>query len=86
MPDYAKMLRRLQDNPEDFYLGETAYEIVTDIQSVGGIVTLDDLKNYKVRSNEVLKQRIGNYTYNVVSSPFGGPIVLHILNILKGNF
>ena len=86
IPDYSRMLRRIQDDPEDFYQGTTAHEIVEDVQSVGGILTLDDLKNYKVRNNEVLKGRIGNYTLNTVSAPFGGPILLHILKILQGNF
>ena len=86
MPDYTELLRKIQNDPEDFYLGSIAHEIVDDIQSNGGIITLEDLKNYKVRSTEVLKCHIGNYTFNTVSAPFGGPIVLHILNILEGNY
>ena len=84
MPDYAIMLRRIQEDPEDFYQGTTAHEIVDDVQSAGGILTLDDLKNYKVRNNKVLSVRIGNYTFHTVSAPFGGPIVVHILKILQG--
>lgn len=84
MPDYSRLLRKLQDDPDDFYQGSIAHEIVDEIQGQGGILTLDDLKRYSVRTSDVLKCSIGNYTFNTASAPFGGPIVLHILNILRG--
>ena len=84
MPDYTKMLRKIQEDPEDFYQGSIAREVVQDVQSHGGIITLEDLKNYKVQTPDVLSHRIGNYTFNTATSPFGGPIVIHALNILSG--
>eukprot|EP00795_Rhopilema_esculentum_P015371 gene15371-6603_t len=84
MPDYTKMLRKIQEDPEDFYQGSIAREVVEDVQSHGGIITLEDLKNYKVQTPDVLSHRIGNYTFNTATSPFGGPIVIHVLNILSG--
>lgn len=85
MPDYSGLLKRIQDDPEDFYQGSIAHEIVDDVQSNGGILTLEDLKGYKVRYSEALSSRLGNYTFNTAPAPFGGPIVLHILRILDGN-
>ena len=32
---------------DEFYSGETAKNLVNDIQNAGGIITLDDLKNYR---------------------------------------
>ena len=32
---------------DEFYTGETAKNLVNDIQNAGGIITLDDLKNYR---------------------------------------
>ena len=49
MPKLARTLERIRDDPEGFYNGELAKDIVQDIQDGGGIFTLDDLKNYKVK-------------------------------------
>ncbi len=44
----AKTLERIADNgAEEFYSGETGQNLVKDIQEAGGIITLDDLKNYE---------------------------------------
>ena len=32
---------------DEFYTGETAKNLVNDIQNAGGIITLGDLKNYR---------------------------------------
>ena len=32
---------------EEFYTGETAKNLVADISNAGGIITLNDLKNYE---------------------------------------
>jgi len=61
-----------------------AENIVNDIQSKGGIITLDDLANYKVIRRKVLESDVGDFTLHAMSSPTGGPIVSHIINILKG--
>ena len=37
-----------------FYEGEVAQKMVEDFQANGGIVTLDDLKNYQARESRVL--------------------------------
>ena len=49
-------------------------------------MTLDDLANYKVANRKVLMDEYGDMTINTVPSPYAGPIVTHILNILKGNY
>eukprot|EP00794_Sanderia_malayensis_P014206 gene14206-15688_t len=83
-PTMAATLKRIQQNPEDFYTGALAEDIVKDIQDVGGIITLDDLANYKVVKRKVLVDEIGDLTMYTVPAPMGGPVVTQILNIVKG--
>ena len=82
--DLAKTLRILQKEGESaFYEGEIAKAIVNDIQAGGGILTLDDLKNYKVRWREALR---GNYRgYDIITMPpsSGGVHILEILNVIE---
>lgn len=80
----ASTLKKIAADPNDFYTGSLAENIVNDIQNKGGIITLDDLANYKVMKRKVLVSDLGDYTLNAMSSPSGGPVVSHILNILKG--
>lgn len=48
--DLAGTLRRLQEKGQaGFYEGKTAQLIVEEMKRGGGIITLDDLKNYKAR-------------------------------------
>ena len=67
-----------------FYEGEIAKAIVHDIQSGGGILTLDDLKDYKVKWRKVLT---GNYRgYEIITMPppsSGGVHILEILNVIE---
>jgi len=80
----ASTLRKIAADPNDFYSGALAENIVNDIHSKGGIVSLDDLANYKVLSRKILETDLGDYNMHTMQSPTGGPIVSHILNILKG--
>ena len=67
-----------------FYQGETAEKIVTAINTAGGIMTLDDLKNYTVVERKPVR---GNYRgYEVVSMPppsSGGIHIIEMLNVLE---
>jgi len=46
-PDLAATLRRLARDPKDFYHGETAAAIVTDMAAQGGLITQADLDRYE---------------------------------------
>lgn len=67
-----------------FYQGETAQKIVSTIQEVGGIMTLEDLKNYRVVERKPVQ---GDYRgYQVVSMPppsSGGIHIIEMLNMLE---
>ena len=84
--DLAWTLQRLKENgPEDFYTGETAKRLVADMQKHDGLITLDDLRDYKVIEREPLT---GNYHgYGVITAPppsSGGVGILQMLGILDG--
>lgn len=44
----AETFKRIAANGSDeFYSGQTAENLVADLQKLGGIITLEDMKNYK---------------------------------------
>src|SRR5271154_4496135 len=54
-PELAATLQRIAKNgAAEFYRGETARLVVDDITRNGGIITLDDLAQYKPKVREVL--------------------------------
>ncbi len=55
-PDLAKTLKRLANNgPQEFYKGKTAELIAKDMKKHGGLITMQDLANYKVAEREVVR-------------------------------
>lgn len=86
LPDLAETLRRVRDGgAKEFYTGETARRIDADMQATGGRITLDDLKNYRVRVRQPLKGVYRGHT--VLSAPppsSGGIVLLEVLNMLEG--
>ena len=84
MPKFAKTLERIRNSPDDFYNGELAKDIVRDIKDGGGIFTLDDLKNYRVKFRRPMNGTLGNYSWYSTPPPGSGVVLSFILNILKG--
>ncbi len=85
-PDLARTLRRIRDKGDrDFYEGETARLLAADMKAHGGIITLEDLKNYKAVERTPLT---GKYRgYDVLTSPppsSGGVGILQMLGVLEG--
>ena len=65
-----------------FYEGEIAQKIVEDIQSQGGILTLEDLKNYKALDAEVIEGVYKGHKVHALYLPSFGAITIQILQIL----
>jgi gamma-glutamyltranspeptidase/glutathione hydrolase len=85
-PDLAKTLRAISANGvQGFYEGPVAQLIADEMKSGGGLITLDDLKNYRPIEREPVR---GTYLgYSIVSMPppsSGGVHVIQMLNILEG--
>ncbi|XP_077995346.1 glutathione hydrolase 1 proenzyme-like [Glandiceps talaboti] len=70
--------------PEVFYTGRLADDIVADIQDHDGIITKDDMRNYRAKLKEPLKIKFDGYTVYSPPPPSSGAVISLILNILKG--
>jgi gamma-glutamyltranspeptidase/glutathione hydrolase len=88
-PELAATLKRIAKNgAADFYRGETAKMIADEMAKNGGLVSLEDLANYKVRVREALhaKYESGGHQWEVLTSPppsSGGVAVIEALNMLQ---
>lgn len=47
LPQLGKTLRTLQEDPDALYTGSLAPILVQDLAAHGGIITLEDLANYR---------------------------------------
>src|SRR5260370_14795553 len=79
-PDLARTLERIaQQGAKDFYEGETARILAREMQKNGGLITLEDLREYQAVERRPLE---GDYkAYHVITSPLPTPGVVAILQI-----
>ena len=85
-PELAATFARLQrSGPNEFYEGETARLIVTDMKRHNGLMTMDDLRGYVAKERTPLR---GSYRgHEIISMPppsSGGAVLIEMLNILEG--
>jgi gamma-glutamyltranspeptidase / glutathione hydrolase len=83
--DLANTLKRIRDNgAKGFYEGETAALIVAEMKRASGIISLDDLKNYKPKSREAIQFKYKkDYTIITMPPPSSGGILLtQMMNML----
>jgi gamma-glutamyltranspeptidase/glutathione hydrolase len=76
--DLAATLQRIKEKGQaGFYEGQTAALIVEEMKRGGGIITLEDLKNYKAKFRE--PHRFSYKGYQVVGMPMpsSGGLLLH---------
>jgi gamma-glutamyltranspeptidase / glutathione hydrolase len=87
-PELAATLRRIaKKGPNEFYRGKTAKDLASEMQREGGILTLEDLANYKPKIREPLfaSYKSAGHDWRVITSPppsSGGVAVIEELNIL----
>jgi gamma-glutamyltranspeptidase/glutathione hydrolase len=85
-PDLARTLERIaHQGAKDFYEGETARIIAREMEKNGGLITLEDLREYQAIERKPLE---GDYKgYHVITSPpssSGGVGILQMLGMLDG--
>jgi gamma-glutamyltranspeptidase/glutathione hydrolase len=85
-PELARTIERIRiRGAKDFYEGETATLLAADMREHGGLITPDDLRDYKVIERKPLE---GKYKgYGIVTSPppsSGGIGILQMLGVLEG--
>ena len=85
LPDLAWSLKELKkQGPAAFYKGKIAEKIVAEMERNGGLITSEDLANYKVKERAPVK---GTYKgYEIVSMPpssSGGVHLIQMLNMLE---
>jgi len=84
-PELARTLARIAADPDDFYHGKLAEELIAELKKGGALLTLDDLAQYNVVEREPLLGTFHNFT--ILSAPppsSGGVVLLSALNILEG--
>lgn len=84
-PELAQTLSRMQkQGANEFYTGKTAELIAADMKANNGLITLEDLKNYKPKERVPLK---GNYRgHEIITMPppsSGGIVMLQVLKMLE---
>ncbi len=83
-PELASTLKRIAADPEDFYHGKMAQELVTDLKQGGALIMLEDLAQYTVVERKPVTGTFHNY--EIISAPppsSGGIVLLSALNILE---
>jgi len=85
-PELATTLKRIRERgASDFYEGETAHRFAAAMKENGGLITLQDLQNYKVADRKPLT---GSYRgFDIITSPppsSGGIGLLQIAGMLDG--
>ncbi|CAO3620615.1 unnamed protein product [Mucor fragilis] len=83
-PTLATTLETIANEGADaFYSGFIAESIVNTTVSNGGIITLQDLKNYRALSRPVISTTYHNHKIFTTSAPTSGPVLLNVLNLIE---
>jgi gamma-glutamyltranspeptidase len=83
-PELASTLRLIAVNGRaGFYEGPVAETIVNDVVQNGGVITLNDLKNYQAVVTEPVHGSYRGYEILTANAPQSGPSILEGLNILE---
>ncbi|HDY84888.1 MAG TPA: gamma-glutamyltransferase, partial [Methylophaga sp.] len=84
-PDLAKTLQLIADKgAAGFYTGEMATLIASEMQRHGGLITYEDLANYKAQIRQPVHGTYRGYDVYSMSPPSSGGVhIVQILNMLE---
>ncbi len=84
-PELASTLERIRDEgPDDFYSGETARLLVSDMEANGGLITMEDLAAYEAVFREPIEFMYRGYL--LIGAPLpssGGIIIAQVLQMIE---
>ena len=83
--DLAKTLEKISNNGRNgFYKGDVAQKIVADMKRNDGLITFDDLENYKSKWRKPLIHKYKNFEVITMPPPSSGGLhLIQMLNILE---
>lgn len=85
-PEFASTLRSIMENgASHIYSGNVAKSIANDIQKSGGIITAEDIMQYRPTIRDPLVANVKGF--NIVSTPppsSGGAVIIGVLRFLSG--
>jgi Gamma-glutamyltransferase len=82
---YADTLEKIATLGADvFYTGPMAQSMAGSVRDAGGILTADDLSQYRVVIREPVEVSYRGFILRSCPSPAGGPVTLSILKTLEG--
>ncbi|KAL1210662.1 Glutathione hydrolase 3 [Cardamine amara subsp. amara] len=84
-PELARSLETISEQgPGAFYNGTVGEKLVNDVKMAGGIITMEDLRSYKVRVTKAMSVDVMGYTIHGMPPPSSGtagfPMVMNILD------
>ena len=83
--DYARTLRRIaEQGADEFYLGETARTMVADFAANGGLLTMEDLRDFRPLVLPPLTSTYRGLRLACETAPTLGPAMLQMLSIVEG--
>jgi gamma-glutamyltranspeptidase/glutathione hydrolase len=84
--DLADTLEAIaQRGPRAFYEGPIAEKLAAAVQAAGGLMTADDLKNYRPQIRRPVRGRYrGHEIISMPPSSSGGVLLIEMLNVLEG--
>ncbi|KAF2285185.1 hypothetical protein GH714_038976 [Hevea brasiliensis] len=79
----VKLARSLEavaeQGPQTFYNGTVGEQLVKDVRKAGGILTMEDLKNYKVDIMDAMAANVMGYTVYGMPPPSSGTVGLSLV-------
>ncbi|TRY59883.1 hypothetical protein DNTS_007074 [Danionella cerebrum] len=73
-----------REGAEAFYTGDIAKNLIDDVQSRSGVLSLDDLRGFEVRVSDAWTVDLGEFRMHYPPPPAGGAILGFILKVMHG--
>ncbi|ESO85346.1 hypothetical protein LOTGIDRAFT_82259, partial [Lottia gigantea] len=81
--DLADVLDEIANDADALYYGALADDFVKAAKDNQGVITLDDMMNYKVVERDLIKTSFQGFVATV-PPPSAGPLLLMMMNIMEG--